>query len=74
MIDRPRRSRSLEEDEPLSRWAVVGIGAAGVALTIILWVFQSWNEARAYNSATGSNVSTWDAMWINLRVVGGSRE
>jgi hypothetical protein len=34
------------------------------------WVVQSFFEARAFNNATGANVSTWDAMWIELRVQG----
>lgn len=44
---------------------------AGLMLTIGFWVFVSAMEARAFNRATGSNVSTWDAMWIELRVQDG---
>lgn len=32
------------------------------------WIFNSSMEASAYNKVTGNNVSTWDAMWIELRV------
>ena len=32
------------------------------------WVFSSSMEAAAYNRVTGKHVSTWDAMWIELRV------
>lgn len=32
------------------------------------WVFSSSMEANAYRNATGKNVSTWDAIWIQLRV------
>lgn len=32
------------------------------------WVFASYCEASAYNRITGSNVSTWDAMFVELRV------
>ena len=32
------------------------------------WIFQSYQEAKSFNSVTGKNVSTWDAMWIELRV------
>jgi len=35
-----------------------------------IWPVQSYFEARAYNRLTGSDVSTWDAMWIELRVEG----
>ena len=38
----------------------------GVGLTI--WVAFSHFEAQAYNNVTGKDVSTWDAMWIELRV------
>lgn len=33
-----------------------------------IWIGASAMEAKAYNNVTGSNVSTWDAMWIELRV------
>lgn len=41
-----------------------------VALTIGItaWASTSAMEAAAFNRVTGSNVSTWDAMWLQLRV------
>lgn len=41
-----------------------------VVLSIVsgIWVFRSKMEASAYNKVTGKSVSTWDAMWIELRV------
>lgn len=33
-----------------------------------IWVGRSHFEARAYNHVTGKNVSTWDAMFLDLRV------
>jgi hypothetical protein len=33
------------------------------------WVFRSCMEARTYRHLTGMDVSTWDAMWIQLRVI-----
>ena len=51
---------------------------AGVVVLILLvpglWVFKSHMEARAYNRATGSHVSTWDAMWVDLRVQDGAKK
>ena len=43
-----------------------------IAITLMFspWVTRSYFEAAAFNRATGSNVSTWDAMWIELRVEG----
>jgi hypothetical protein len=39
-----------------------------LSLAIGTWVTQSYFEAQSYNHVTGQNVSTWDAMWIELRV------
>ena len=33
------------------------------------WVGQSYFEARTYTRLTGRNVTTWDAMWVDLRVI-----
>lgn len=47
------------------------IGLPLVALILIIsiaWVIPAHFEARAYEHATGHHVSTWDAMWIELRV------
>ena len=44
-----------------------------LALVILLWVVPAYFEAKAYNRVTGENVSTWDAMWIELRVQAGPK-
>jgi len=31
-------------------------------------VCSAYFEASAYNRVTGANVSTWDAIWLDLRV------
>lgn len=36
-----------------------------------IWVARSHMEAKAYNNVTGANVSTWDAMWIDVEVIDG---
>lgn len=61
----------LTEASPLKIYVVVG----GAVLTAFLgaWVFSSAMEASAYNTVTGADVSTWDAMWIELRVQDGPR-
>ena len=38
------------------------------ATGVFVWVVNSTFEASAFNDITGSNVSTWDAMFIELRV------
>lgn len=42
-----------------------------VALTIlfIAWVFKSEMEAKTYTELTGKKVTTYQAMWVDLRVV-----
>jgi hypothetical protein len=34
----------------------------------MIWVVSSWQEAKAYNRLTGAHATTWDAMWVELRV------
>lgn len=33
------------------------------------WFIQAHFESAAYERVTGKKVSTWDAMWLELRVV-----
>lgn len=53
-------------------WVWVIAGAIVLALVVTIWWAQSYFEAQAFNRATGSNVSTWDAMWVELRVQEGT--
>jgi len=39
-----------------------------VSIVVTGWVVASYFEARAFNSVTGKNVSTADAMFLRLRV------
>lgn len=42
-----------------------------MAMILILvgcWVGASHFEAQSYNKLTGNDVTTWDAMWVQLRV------
>ena len=41
---------------------------AVIPLVIGGWVFASWQESRSYNRLTGAETTTWDAMWVDLRV------
>lgn len=52
---------------------LAGLFVGGLCLLVAMgvWIFSSAMEAQAYNSVTGANVSTWDAMWIELRVQDG---
>ena len=39
-----------------------------ISAFISAWIIKSKLEADAFNNATGKQVSTWDAMWIELRI------
>ena len=41
---------------------------AAVLLAGVLWVAFSSCEASVFNRITGRNVTTWDAMFLELRV------
>lgn len=45
-----------------------GITFVSIAIAIGFWIFSASLEAQAYNRITGKNVSTWDAMFVELRV------
>lgn len=45
--------------------ALIVLGVLGI---FGVWWFGAAMEARAYNRATGADVTTWDAMWVELRV------
>lgn len=45
------------------------MAAVVIAILIGIWVFVSAMEAHAFNICTRKNVSTWSAMWIELRVM-----
>lgn len=44
------------------------IAAALVLVLLAGWVLASCIEARSFESVTGKHVSTWDAMFLDLRV------
>lgn len=44
------------------------LAVAMIVVSLACWIGGSYMEARAYNNVTGKRVSTWDAMFIELRV------
>lgn len=64
----------MKKGEWIAVSLTVGAFVLLFALVIGSWVIQSHFEAAAFNRATGKNVSTWDAMWIELRVQEGIKE
>lgn len=51
----------------LIKWPVA-LAFVGGLIAGFIWVFSSNMEASAFNSVTGKSVTTWQAMWIELRV------
>ena len=49
-------------------WLQVLVVSACIVGFIAFWAIASSFEAAAFNRVTGKNVSTWDAMWVELRV------
>lgn len=39
-----------------------------LAIGPTVWVVKSYFEAKSYNRLTGAHATTWDAMWVELRV------
>lgn len=61
----------LKPHRDLLGWLILGLVAG---LLPFGWVATSYLEASAYNRVTGKHVSTWDAMWVDLRVSSEARE
>lgn len=38
-----------------------------VGYALFMW-FSAYQEASIFNRITGSDVSTWEALWVNLRI------
>jgi len=58
----------MDKDDWKALCVVVCVTVVVFVMCILSWIGQSYMEARSYNSVTGKNVSTWDAMWIELRI------
>jgi hypothetical protein len=47
------------------------IGIALVLVTVcVFWFGKSYFESRSYNRLTGGSSTTWDALFVQLRVQG----
>jgi hypothetical protein len=60
------RYRYSNHSEAIALTIITGIFVLGMA---VLWMGSSYFEARAYERVTGQHVSTWDAMFLDLRVM-----
>ncbi len=48
--------------------SIVILAGAVLAVVILSWALVSCFEACAFERVTGKHVSTWDAMFLDLRV------
>jgi hypothetical protein len=62
-----------EQCEGIAAWLAIAIIATVVASGAVgVWAGTSYMEANAFNQITGKSVTTWQAMWVTLRVQEGS--
>ena len=47
----------------------VAIMSVFLTLTMGAWVVRSHFEAQTYSELTGKTVTTWQALWVDLRVI-----
>jgi hypothetical protein len=66
MIERFENWANKSDANKIKAWCL--IMAIAVTLGVTIWSVTSSIEAAAFNRVTGSNVTTWDAMWLQLRV------
>lgn len=54
---------------------IVFAGLAFVLLvSVTMWVARASFESATYNRLTGANTTTWDALWVELRVQEGTKQ
>ncbi len=54
-----------KDREAILLWSFLAVILCGL---LVVWVARSHFEAKSYNRITGESVTTWDAMFVNLRV------
>lgn len=58
----------MHKQDVLGWVAIIGVPCLVIFALWMYFFFQPMMEAATYNRLTGKNVSTWDAMWVDLRV------
>lgn len=56
------------KDKTMNRLLITAFVSVIVGLILFFTLIGPYMEARTFNKLTGANVSTWDAIWVNLRV------
>lgn len=63
--------------DPFGIWSDIKLAAVMLLIVAVvgggIWVGASYFEAKAFNRITGAHVTTWDAMWVSLRVQEGAK-
>jgi hypothetical protein len=54
------------KDTPSKADAISGV--ISIIIVILVWVGFSFFQAQSFNNLTNKNVSTWQAMFLNLKV------
>ena len=55
-------------EKGLIKWGVVAVIVA-IAICTASWIVGAYLESQTYNRLTGAHTTTWDAMWVELRVM-----
>jgi hypothetical protein len=66
------KERFRKESQDHVTGAVISIGIFFVGV-LLWWIIGSSLESSAYNRLTGSHTTTWDAMFLELRVQEGTK-
>ncbi len=61
------RDMALSIVKPADRHLIILTCAAAV-LVFAFWIFSSMFEAQTFNKLSDKDVTTWDAMWVKLRI------
>jgi hypothetical protein len=56
------------EEKYYTKVAVISV-ILMLVFIVVCWTTKSHFEAATYRKLTGIEVTTWDAMWVELRVI-----
>ena len=62
---------AMREDASL-RFTMFVAALLIASFVAVVWI-SSWQEAKAFNRLTGGHATTWDAVWVQLRVTEAGR-
>ena len=59
----------MDSDLKSTIWMTLFCVSFCIGIGVCIWVFKSHFEAKTYADLTGKQVTTWQAMWVELRVI-----